>query len=435
LLRLAIHPEECKIFSQTYESWMMNAVPKKLKSHLPERADWLSSEELRTLTPETLLKRTNALKPALAEHAREAELLRRPVDHVWDAIRKTGVFYHFVPKRYGGLEFDVESFVDIMLPLGEGCSSTGWVTSFCVEHNWMLAQFPEEAQTEIFGEFPYIIAPGVTQPPGRAIKVGGGYRLTGRWKWGTGVMHADWVLCTGIVPDGAVPPTVMFFAMPVSDIEILDTWNVDGMIGTGSNDIVANDVFVPEHRMLNFQHMREGRAPGSIVHDNPIYKMPMLPFLALTAAIPAIATAKSAVRLFRDRLKERVVFGTDSKQAEKPAAQMRLAMADTMSRTAEMLIRDVAKTLPRFGLRGRAAEPDERIALRMQIAYAMDLSRSAIRTVCEASGSSGHYLDNPLQRALRDINVMSSHVVYDLDVATELHGRALIGLPPNSPLI
>src|SRR3546814_4293454 len=101
--------------------------------------------------------------------AAECEALRRPVDAVWNAIRKTGVFYHFVPRRYGGLEFDIDSFIDAMLPIAEGCASTGWVTAFCVEHNWMLAQFPETLQDETFGgDFPYLIAPGATHPPGVA---------------------------------------------------------------------------------------------------------------------------------------------------------------------------------------------------------------------------------------------------------------------------
>ena len=163
------------------------------------------------------------------EHATQTERLRRPDTGVWNKIRESGVFYHFVPKRYGGLEFDIDSFIDAMLPLSEGCSSTGWVASFCVEHNWMLAQFPEQAQSEIFGEFPYIIAPGVTQPPGKAVRVKGGYRLTGHWKWGTGVMNADWVLASGIDPEGGNPPEVLFFAMPVEDIKIL-VWCVDGMV-------------------------------------------------------------------------------------------------------------------------------------------------------------------------------------------------------------
>lgn len=403
---------------------------------IPSGGDWLTQDELRALTPVELARRTLALQPLLAANAREAERLRRPVDDVWAAIRRTGVFYHFVPKRYGGLEFDVDSFIDIMLPLGEGCSSTGWVTSFCVEHNWMLSQFPEAAQDEIFGGgFPYVIAPGVTMPPGVATPVAGGYKLTGRWKWGTGVMHADWILATGNVP-GESPPRALFFAFPADQADVLDTWHVDGMVGTGSNDIVVRDLFIPEHRVMDMGEMREGRAPGSKLHaHNPIYRMPMLPFLAVTAAIPALGTARAAVKLFRARLEERVMHGTGVKQVEKPAAQMRLAQADVMSHTAEMLIREVARANVALGAQDGPSKVEDRIALRLKVAYAMDLCRQAIRTVCEASGSSAHFLDNPIQRSLRDINVMSSHVVYDLDGALELHGRAMIGLPPNSPVV
>ncbi len=123
------------------------------------------------------------------------------------------------------------------------------------------------------------------------------------------------------------------------------------------------------------------------------------------------------------------------KQAEKPAAQMRLAMADIKTRTAELLVRDVGRGVVALASRDSVAKVEERISLRTQVAYAMDLCRDAIRSLCEASGSGAHFLDNPIQRALRDINVMSSHVVYDLDSAAELHGRAMIGLPPNSPVV
>jgi len=401
---------------------------------VPVGGDWLGGAELAVLTPAELIRRTRALKPLLAAHALEAERLRRPVDEVIQALRDSGVFYHFVPKSYGGLEFDIDTFIDAMLPLGEGCASTAWVTSFCVEHNWMLSQFPKALQDETFGSaFPYVIAPGVTNPPGVASPVEGGYRLTGHWGFGTGVMHADWVLAAGVVP-GEKPPRVLFCALAAGDVEVIDTWRVDGMIGTGSNDIVVRDVFVPTHRTLNMAEMREGRAPGSQLHSNPIYRMPMLPFLALTAAIPAVGVARSAVSYFRDRMRERVSFGTDLKQAEKPAAQMRLAHADILTQTAELMLRAVGRENVELGRRGEATNVEARVALRAKVAHAMRMCREAVGIVCEASGASAHALDNPLQRALRDVNVMSSHVVYDLDLANEQHGRAMIGLPPNSPV-
>lgn len=402
---------------------------------IPEGGDFLSREDLAALTPAELVRRTIALKPLIASHARQCELQRRPVDEVMQAIRATGVFYHFVPKVYGGLEFDVDTFIDAMLPIGEACASTGWVTSFCVEHNWMASQFPKAFQDETFGgAFPYLIAPGVTMPPGEASVVPGGYRLTGRWKWGTGVMHADWVLVTGMV-SGESPPRILFFAIPAGEVEVPDTWHVDGMAGTGSNDIVAKDVFVPGHRVMDMGEMRTGNAHGARLYDNPIYRMPMLPFLAVTAAIPAVGAARNAVAAFRDRLSVRNMHGTDQKQGEKPAAQMRLGRADILTKNAEMLIRHVARANVALGARAEPATVPERIELRLHVAQAMDQCREAIRIVCEASGAGAHFLDNPIQRALRDINVMSSHVVYDLDGALELHGRALIGLPPNSPVV
>jgi len=401
---------------------------------IPTGGDWLTPDQLAAITPDELVRRARALVPMLAAHAAEAERLRRPVDSVWQALRDSGIFYHFVPKVYGGLEFDLDTFIDAMLPLGEGCASTGWVASFCVEHNWMLAQFEQAAQDEIFGgDFPYIIAPGVTMPPGRAQAVDGGYRLTGRWKWGTGVMHADWILCTGMIP-GEKPPRMLFFAIPAGDVQVLDTWEMAGMAGTGSNDIVATDVFVPAHRVIDMGLMRDGIAPGALRHENPIYRMPMLPFLGITAAIPAVGLARSAVAAFRARLDTRIVHGTTTPQGEKPAAQMRLAEADMHARNAEILLRDAARQTMDLARRGGPFTADDRIALRVQIAFVMEASRKAVRLVCEGAGSSAHALSHPLQRALRDINVMSSHVVYDMDLALELHGRSLVGLPPNTAL-
>jgi alkylation response protein AidB-like acyl-CoA dehydrogenase len=424
-----------KIAAQTHQT---DTVAEPLADRrIPKGSDWLSRAELEALTPEELVRRTTALKPLVAAHALECERLRRPVDTVWNAIRKTGVFYHFVPKRYGGLEFDIDSFIDAMLPIAEGCGSTGWVAAFCVEHNWMLSQFPEKLQDETFGgAFPYIIAPGATNPPGKAQPAPGGYRLSGRWKWGTGVMHADWVMVTGTIP-GETPPRQLFFALPADEVEVLDTWHVDGMIGTGSNDIRCNDVFVPEHRVMDMGEMRNGNAPGARIHaHNPIYRMPMTPFLAITAAIAAVGVARSAVDHFKDRIGIRTMLGTTIKQNEKASAHMRLGEAAAKAATAEMILRAVGRR--NLALTEAAGdglvESGDRIALRAQVALAMELCRDAVRLLVEGAGSSAHMTSSPLQRALRDINVMASHVVYDFDAATELLGRSLIDLPPNTPV-
>jgi alkylation response protein AidB-like acyl-CoA dehydrogenase len=407
--------------------------PRLAEPRIPAGDDFLSAEELGGLTPGVLIERTRALTPLLAALAREAERLRRPVDSVWAAIRKTGYFYQMVPKRFGGLEVTPDEYIDATLALAEGCASTGWVASFCAEHNWLLAQFPERAQAEIWDTHPYIIAPSVAAPPGKAVPVDGGYRLSGHWKWGTGIMHADWVMVNAFVP-GEEGPVMHMFIVPAEEATVLDSWHMDGMIATGSNDILLSDRFVPEHRGFAVGPARSGRGHASKLHDNPIYAAPMLPTLAVTAAIPALGAARAAVRISRERLEGPVKMGSEGSQAHKPAAQMRLARADMLVRSAELANRDAARRNLEIGAIEEPHQTPERIQVRGQIAFAVGQCREAIQTLCESSGSSVHSLDNPLQRALRDVQVMASHVVYDLDVATELHGRALVGLAPNSTL-
>lgn len=397
--------------------------------------DWLSQAELRALTPAALAERTSALRPLLAANAAGAERLRRPVDAVWDALRASGIFYHFVPRAYGGLEFGLQAFIDAILPLAKGCASTAWVAAFCVEHNWLLAQFPKEGQDEIFGAFPYVIAPAVTTPPGVALAVDGGYRLNGRWRWGTGVTHADWAMLAAVAPGEAEGPRPLFCIAPIAEVVIVDTWRVDGMIATGSHDIEAKDVFVPARRAASLEAIGSGRGVGAQLYDNPLYRMPMLPFLALTAAIAAVGTALAAVEHYHALMTARAVYGSPAKHLERPAAQMRLAQADVISRAAEQQLRGAAARIEALSQSGEKATIEQRTRLRADIAYAVELSRQAISTLAVAAGSSAHSLDNPLQRALRDINTMATHIVFDPDAAAESLGRAMFGLPPNSPLV
>lgn len=406
----------------------------KVERVIPTEAAWPAQDNARSGDIAEMMKRTAALKPLLRARAAGAEKQRRPDDEAWAAIRDTGIFHAFVPKKYGGLEMDPRRFVDLVLPLSEGCPSTGWVAAFCVEHNWILANFPQEAQDETFGRQSYVIAPAVTVPPGRATPVKGGFRLNGHWRWGTGIMHADWVIVSALIEGGPGIDMAMFL-MPAADVDVPDTWRMDGMAATGSHDIVVRDVFVPDHRMMRSATLRDGRGPASTFYDSPLYRMPMAPFLAATAAISAVGAAKATVELTRERLGGHTKMGSDAKQADKPASQLRLARAETMARTAELLIRDaLATTLALGDLEGQP-QLSGRIATRAQIAYAVGLCRHAVLLLCEAGGSSVHSLDNPLQRMLRDVNVISSHIVFDEDVAFEQHGRAMLGLPPNSLLV
>ena len=379
-----------------------------------------------------LVERVRALAPLIAQNAERAEQERKPVDDVISALEETGVFKSYVPKRFGGFEIDADTFIDIGIAVSKACTSTGWVTTFYMEHNWMLAQFPAETQTKLFGAQPYVLAPGSISPTGQAQSKGDGYVLSGRWAWGTGVMHADWVLLNGII-EGDVPD-IRLFLVPRDQIRVEDTWDCAGMAGTGSNDMIAEDVFVSAAYSESLLNMSVGRGSGSASHDSPCYRHPMLPLLGIAAAIPALGAAQRSVELFKERLGTRTLYGTFSKQAERASAQMRLAHATVRVESAETLLRHVGQSLAVWGASEEVCPPEERARLRLQTAQIVEMCRDIVRNVMEASGASAHLRPHPMQRIHRDIHTLSCHTVFDLDIGAENYGRLLLGFDPITPV-
>jgi 3-hydroxy-9,10-secoandrosta-1,3,5(10)-triene-9,17-dione monooxygenase len=399
--------------------------------HAPAPDDFLSPEELKALTAEKIIAATRALKPRLAAGARQAENQRRPIDELWDELRRSGYFYMLVPKKYGGLEADVDEIIDATLPIAEGCGSTGWVAMFALVHNRHMVGYPDEVLEELFGGGRYIVDAAATMPPGKAVPVEGGYRVTGRWQWCTCITQADWIQVVVNIEDPAGPkPAAML--IPAADVRIVDTWDTIGMRATGTHDTVCEDVFVPARYVMP-PIRRDGPSLDSRF-DHPIYRVPLSPLLAFTVAVPTLGVARAAVDAYRERLAGHTKRGTDTRQAEKQAAQIRLARADTMVRTAELLIRDAIRRNLQAVTDG-GGHVAFRNSLRAQLSYAAELCRSAVLVACESSGTSIHYLHNPMQRHLRDIMVMTSHVIFDMDVTMEQHGRTMLGLEPNSTLV
>lgn len=399
--------------------------------------DFLSRTELKALTPQELTRRTKILAPRIAELAPEAERLRRPTDEAWQALRASGYFYQFVPKRFGGVATDLDSFIDATLPIAEACASTAWTAAFCAGHNRTLANFPEETQAELWGgDFPYIIAPQLSPGPTPAqVEVAeGGILLSGRWTWATGIIHADWVLVAAPVttPDG--PPQMIMVLFPASEARVLDTWYADGMAGTGSHDVEVRNVFVPERHILRDTSVLTGKGSGARLYAEPVYKAPLFTFSAIVAAAPILGAARGAAALFRDLVSQRVVKGSEGHQSDRPTAQIRLARADMMICTAEASLRAEARGIAAIGDLGEAENMSDRIASRARITFAVDLCRQATRLLADGAGSSVHKLDHPLQRIVRDVSVACTHVGFDVDVSEELYGRSLLGLPPNTML-
>ena len=181
-----------------------------------------------------------------------------------------------------------------------------------------------------------------------------------------------------------------------------DLWQMSGMVGTGSNDIVVEDVFVPDCLRQNLSEMRAGNSPGAQYHQTPTYRMPMLPVLGLTATAPAVGCAKQTVARFKERLQERTVYGTQDKQSERALAQSRLAHLTVRANTIETTLHQIANDVTAWGESGELCTDSERAELRVRIGHVVRESRNIVREVVEVSGAHAHNLSNPFGRALRD---------------------------------
>lgn len=358
---------------------------------------------------EGLLERVEALVPMIRAGARQAEEQRAPLDSVIAALGEAGVFRALVPPRYGGYAIDMELFVDIGLTVGKACMSTAWITTFYIEHNHLFTMFDRAFQDEVFAHEPYVLMAGAVNPRGKATKAPGGYRVTGQWPFGSGIVHADWVGITAM--DGEARRMFMFRR---DEVQILDTWHVAGMAGTGSHDVVVTDQFIEDARVS-----LDRPAPAE-------YPLPIQPLLSMTAAVPALAGALRAVELFQQRLSERVMFSTGKLQADQAAAQIRLANLIVEVQGAEHEMRRIAR-LATAHARGQAhLDLLEQTRIRLAISHIVRRARNVIRDVMEASGASAHYLDHELQRIHRDVHVIAGHVVFDVEANALNLGKALL---------
>jgi alkylation response protein AidB-like acyl-CoA dehydrogenase len=197
------------------------------------------------------------------------------------------------------------------------------------------------------------------------------------------------------------------------------------MCGTGSHDVVIEECFVPDDRSVSMIAMNRGCTPGAEIHDGPLYKTPMAPLLIATAAMPSLGQARASVREYAERLPGRKRMGMETSQAETAPAQIRLARLSIAVQQAELLFRDTVREL--CVLRDRS-QPADRARMQAQLAVVVDQSKRIISDVCAASGATAHQLDDVLQRARRDVEVMACHMAFDLDAALENTGKTMLGL-------
>ena len=381
------------------------------------------------MTPEECVQAAHDMAPLLREKAREGEIARRPLDEVIDAARESGLFSMMVPKRYGGYEHDIDTFFEVVLILSEADPPMGWLIGFYIEHAFWLAGYPATVQDEIYGDDTYVLAPaGLNIMGGAATATDGGYSVTGRWSWGTGIVHATWAIagCLATEADGSVNP--LMFLIARDDVEPIDNWHIAGMCSTGSMDFEVDQVFVPAERAVPFLGLIDGSVGIADRYDAPLYSTPLIPILAFAAGLPCLGAARGARTAFSEQVKAKIAE-TGTVKGEGNFGM--IAEASLTIDAAELLMRDV---LGDIQANRTGATIEQRSAWSSRIAHAVFMCRNATNAIAALIGASGAMLDNPIQRFARDINTAANHVIFERESRYGDHTRQLLGLPITNRL-
>uniref|UniRef100_A0AAU2VJ77 Acyl-CoA dehydrogenase family protein n=1 Tax=Streptomyces sp. NBC_00008 TaxID=2903610 RepID=A0AAU2VJ77_9ACTN len=385
-----------------------------------------------------LKERATALVPLLKDNAARTEADRRVAEENIKALTDAGLFRLTVPGRFGGHESDFRTFLEVSSELARGCGSTAWVTTLVNVCNWMVGLYPERAQQEVWGENPDARVCGVLAPSATSRAVDGGLVVTGRWGFASGSLHSQWATLGIPVVDAAGQQTDQGAALiPMHELTIEDTWYVAGMRGTGSNTLVADEVFVPEHRILSVTQGVQGAYPTEL-KDEVLYRSALVPVLALVLAGPQVGLAQAGMDLVKASLaKGRGISYTFYERAgEAPSTQIQLAEAAQLIDTARLHLMRAADDIDSWAARDAYMPFETRARVRMDTGYVARRSREALDLLLSIQGAGSFAEVNPLQRIWRDQETGSRHAVINPAIAGELYGRALLGIEEQvTPLI
>jgi alkylation response protein AidB-like acyl-CoA dehydrogenase len=372
------------------------------------------------------VERARELAPRLRERVPEAESGRRLPDETVRELQESGLLLLLVPRAMGGSELNYDAVLDVTAVLGESCPSTGWVYALWTAHLWMVAQFPEHVQAEVFGGDNPAVSSCVNTV-GKPTRVEGGYRWTGRGFFSSGVDHASWLTPAMEAPNDDGTTDRRWFLMPRSDFQIVDDWYTMGLKGTGSKTVVAEDVFIPDERVLLVKEMTAGIAPGSRIHGGALYQAGFEFVFSLPVGMPALGPARAFLKVFQERIKTRINGDNPVLAREAMTSLPRLAQASAEIDAAHaLLLQNVRQYC--FAPASQFTDLD-RVKCRRDTAYSAQLCRRAVNDLFESSGGSSLYETSDMQRLWRDTNAAAAHHGLTWDIRATEFGRVMMGLP------
>jgi 3-hydroxy-9,10-secoandrosta-1,3,5(10)-triene-9,17-dione monooxygenase len=373
-----------------------------------------------------MLERARALIPLLAERAPTATAARQLPAQTIAEYRDAGILRILQPKRFGGMQGRFSLFSRIVEELTYGCASSAWVYAVLAEHQWIIAQYPEQAQIDVWGEDPEAVASSSLAPREAARRVPGGWRLSGRYPFSSGCDYAQWAIIGTFLGEKGDPRHIAYLLVPLAEIEIVDDWQVLGLLGTGSKSLVLDDVFVMEHRSVMVSDLFAGTPPGALVHpDYPVLRAPRGFLVSYSLPPVAIALGRRALDIACAALARRVSRGV-TRVAESEVVQMAIGEAAAAIDVATMLLHTGRESSTAAVSSGRKITEAEALRARRDMVYAQHQVGRALEGLCELDGARWVYDNDQLGAIRRDVMTILTHHAASRQAAMAPYGRMLL---------
>jgi 3-hydroxy-9,10-secoandrosta-1,3,5(10)-triene-9,17-dione monooxygenase len=377
----------------------------------------------------SLMERARDAVPRLRERAQAAELARRVPDVTISELQAAQLFDLQKPRRFGGFELGMPEFIDIVATVGRGCGSTAWILGVTAERAWLLAKFSAQAQDDVWGSQRNALITSSITPNGRAVPVPGGYRVTGRWNFVSGIDCADWCVFSTTAPplgEGGAS-RIICVLLPRAECQVIDTWHVAGLAATGSRDVALADVYIPEHRTVSMQELKEGGGPGLAANKAPLFRLPLIALNPFAILAPLLGIAAGALELTLSGAQARKLVTTGASAASQQIVQMKVAeSAADIDAARALILSDCRESMQAVEHGG-----DVPVALRLQVrrnqAYCAKLLVAAVDRLFTIAGGRGIYLDNHMQRAFRDAHAAGAHLGLSWDLCGTMWGQHALG--------
>jgi 3-hydroxy-9,10-secoandrosta-1,3,5(10)-triene-9,17-dione monooxygenase len=380
---------------------------------------------------QALLDRARALIPRVAERAAAATAARMLPAETIAEYRDAGILRILQPKRFGGMQGRFSLFSRIVEELTYGCASSAWVYAVLAEHQWIIAQYPEQAQIDVWGDDPEAVAASSLAPREAARPVPGGWRLSGHYPFSSGCDYAQWAIIGAFLGPKGDPRGIAYLLVPLAEIEIVDDWQVLGLLGTGSKSLVLRDIFVPEHRSVMVSDLFAGTPPGALVHpDYPVLRAPRGFLVSYSLPPVAIALGRRALDIACATLARRVSRGV-TRVADSEVVQMALGEAAAAIDVATMLLHTGRDYSTAEVSSGRRITEAEALRARRDMVYAQHQVGWALDRLCELDGARWVYDRDALGAIRRDVMTILTHHAASRQAAMAPYGKMLLGRGPE----